>query len=274
MFDNLRRNPTIEEKDNIFLHHPIRAKNCVVFICVNGSMRIKVNLVEYQIVPNDILTVLASNVMEVIESTIDTHVAVISFSDKYFTPLFGYMEEFMGISNMIYNNPLSHLTEDVMQELIDIYTKMKNKLQQKDNPFRRFALKAYSYVLCSMALEQFTQKPVEKISNSSRPVDLYNRFMRLLQKDFKLHRDIKYYARELNISPKYFSSIIKKISGKTAGEWIDEYVLLEARILLKTRQYTIQQVSDTLSFPSQSSFAKYFKAHIGCTPSHYQTSPD
>lgn len=78
----------------------------------------------------------------------------------------------------------------------------------------------------------------------------------------------------LNITPKYFSVLIKKVSGKTAGEWIDEYVLLEARALLKSRQYTVQQVSDMLSFPNQSFFAKYFKAHTGLTPTQYQTSTD
>lgn len=161
-----------------------------------------------------------------------------------------------------------------MEECIDIYMKMKAKIRQTDNPFRKFALKAYSYVMCSTALEQLVCKPVEKISNSDRPMDLYNRFMELLQKDFRRHRTIKYYAQKLNISPKYFSTLIKKVSGKTAGEWIDEYVMLEARALLKCRRYTIQQISDMLSFPNQSFFAKYFKAHTGYTPTQYQTSTD
>ena len=180
----------------------------------------------------------------------------------------------MGIGRMLYNNPLIHLSDKTMGECIDIYMKMKAKISQTDNPFRKFALKAYSYVLCSTALEQLVCKPVEKISNSDRPMDLYNRFMELVQQDFLQHHTIKHYAEVLNISPKYFSSLIKKVSGKTAGEWIDEYILLEARALLKSRRYTIQQVSDMLSFPNQSFFAKYFKAHIGCTPSHYQTSND
>lgn len=271
MIDNLSNDPVIEEMDSIFLRYPIKANNNIVYFCVNGSLKIKINLTEYQIRANDILTILAGSVMELLDATEDARIAVISFSNKYFTP-FDHMEEFMGIDNMLYNNPLIHLSEDTIQECIEIYFKMKAKLQQEDNPFRRFAIKAYSYVLCSTALEQLVYKPVEKISTTDRPMDLYNRFMEILQKDFRKHRTIRYYAQELNISPKYFSTLIKKVSGKTAGEWIDEYVLLESRALLKCRRYTIQQISDMLSFPNQSFFAKYFKAHIGCTPTQYQTS--
>ena len=273
MIDNLDNGSIMEDTDSIFVRYPIKMSHTTVYFCTGGSLRIKVNLTESQMMPNDILTILAGSVMELLDATEDARIAVISFSNKYFTP-FDHMEEFMGIGNMIYNNPLIHLPEDTMQECIEIYAKMKTKLQQEDNPFRKFAIKAYSYVLCSTALELLVRKPVGKISNSDRPMDLYNSFMQLLQKDFRRHRTIKYYAEALNVSPKYFASLIKKVSGKTAGEWIDEYVMLEARALLKSRRYTIQQISDMLSFPNQSFFAKYFKAHLGCTPTHYQTSDD
>lgn len=273
MIDNLDNGSVMEDTNSIFVHYPIKTNHTTVYFCTNGSLRVKINLTEYQMVTNDILTILAGSVMELLDATADARIAIISFSNKYFTP-FDHMEEFMRIGNIIYNSPLIHLSEDTMQECIEIYSKMKAKLQQEDNPFRKFAIKAYSYVLCSSALEQLVRKPVEKLSNSDRPMDLYNRFMDLLQKDFRRHRTIKYYAEALNVSPKYFASLIKKVSGKTAGEWIDEYVMLEARALLKSRRYTIQQISDMLSFPNQSFFAKYFKAHIGCTPTHYQTSDD
>ena len=273
MIDNLLNDPVVEKTDSVFLHYPIKTSNHTVIFCVEGEVSVRVNLTEYHVAANDTLTIMAGAIMELLGSTEGNRIALISFSDKYFTP-FDHMEEFMGIGKMLYNNPLIHLSDKTMEECIDIYMKMKAKIRQTDNPFRKFALKAYSYVMCSTALEQLVCKPVEKISNSDRPMDLYNRCMELLQKDFRRHRTIKYYAQKLNISPKYFSTLIKKVSGKTAGEWIDEYVMLEARALLKCRRYTIQQISDMLSFPNQSFFAKYFKAHTGYTPTQYQTSTD
>lgn len=273
MIDNICKDSTVEDSDSRFMRYPIKTNHNTVLFCVEGSMSIKVNFERYDIGTNDILTILAGAIMEIIETSDDVKLAILSFSDKYFTP-FDHMEEFMGIGNMIYNNPRLHLSDEMMQECIDIYMKMKERLKREDNPFRKFALKAYSYVLCSTALEQFVCKPVEKLSNSDRPMDLYKRFMELVKRDFRHHRTIKHYADALNISPKYFSTMIKKVSGKTAGEWIDEYVLLEARALLKSRRYNIQQITDMLSFPNQSFFAKYFKAHMGCTPTQYQTSSE
>ncbi len=68
------------------------------------------------------------------------------------------------------------------------------------------------------------------------------------------------------------STIIKQTSGKTAGDWIDDYILLEAKALLKSTNMTIQQISDELNFPSQSFFGKYFKRLTGVSPKEYRKS--
>lgn len=273
MIDNLDDELVPEDIDSVFVKYPIRITCNAVYFCVQGTLTVKINLHEYQISSNETLTILPGSIMEVVDSSFDVRIAVISFSNDYFSPI-EHTETSMNISQIVSVNPKISLTEPLMRECIDIYLKMKEKLKQKDNPFRKFALKAYSYVLCAISFEQLVTKPIEKISNTDRPMSLYDQFIKLVQQNFRQHRTIQYYAEMLNITPKYFSVLIKKVSGKTAGEWIDEYVLLEARALLKSRQYTVQQVSDMLSFPNQSFFAKYFKAHTGLTPTQYQTSTD
>jgi AraC-like DNA-binding protein len=74
----------------------------------------------------------------------------------------------------------------------------------------------------------------------------------------------------LSLTPKYLSQIIKASTGKSANEWIDEYVMLEAKALLKSTTMTIQQISDELNFPSQSFFGKYFKRCEGVSPKEYR----
>lgn len=273
MIDNLSDDSIPEDIDSVFVKYPIRITCNTVYFCVQGTLTVKINLHEYKINANETLTILPGSIMEIVDSSCDIRVAVISFSNDYFSPI-EHMEASMNINQIVSLNPKISLTESLMRECIDIYLKMKEKLRQEDNPFRKFSLKAYSYVLCAISFEQLVAKPVEKISNTDRPKSLYDRFIELVQRDFRQHRTIQYYAEALNISPKYFSSLIKKVSGKSAGKWIDEYVLLEAKALLKSRRYTVQQVSDLLSFPNQSFFAKYFKAHTGYTPTQYQTSTD
>ncbi|WP_298650554.1 helix-turn-helix domain-containing protein [uncultured Proteiniphilum sp.] len=89
---------------------------------------------------------------------------------------------------------------------------------------------------------------------------------------FKQHRGLDFYASKLCLTPKYMSTIIKQTSGKTAGDWIDDYILLEAKALLKSTNMTIQQISDELNFPSQSFFGKYFKRLTGVSPKEYRKS--
>lgn len=74
----------------------------------------------------------------------------------------------------------------------------------------------------------------------------------------------------LCVTPKYLSQVVYKVSGRFAGDWISDYVILEAKAMLKSRKYTIQQIADMLNFANQSFFGKYFKDKVGCSPSEYQ----
>lgn len=67
-----------------------------------------------------------------------------------------------------------------------------------------------------------------------------------------------------------FLPVIKKLVERYSSDWIDDYVILEAKALLKSGKLTIQQISDELNFPSQSFFGKYFKRIAGVSPKEYK----
>jgi AraC-like DNA-binding protein len=81
-------------------------------------------------------------------------------------------------------------------------------------------------------------------------------------------RSIGFYADKLCLTPKYLT--IKEMSGKLAGEWIDDYVMLEAKVLLKSTNMTVQQISERLNFTTQSHFGTYFKRLAGVSPKEYR----
>ncbi|NLN95135.1 MAG: AraC family transcriptional regulator [Bacteroidales bacterium] len=66
------------------------------------------------------------------------------------------------------------------------------------------------------------------------------------------------------------SQLIKQNTGKSVNEWIEDYVMLEAKALLKSTNMTIQQISDEMNFPSQSFFGKYFKRVKGISPREFK----
>jgi AraC-like DNA-binding protein len=87
-----------------------------------------------------------------------------------------------------------------------------------------------------------------------------------VQEHFRSERFINFYADKLCITPKYLSKLVKEKTGRSAGEWIESYVILEARTMLQSTDMTIQQIASALNFPNQSFFGKYFKRATGLSP--------
>ena len=104
----------------------------------------------------------------------------------------------------------------------------------------------------------------------NRNDEYFSRFIRCLYENYKTERSVAFYAAQLHITPKYLTSLIKSVSGRTAAEWIDEYVILEAKNLLRYSPMSIQEVAYALNFSNQSFFGKYFKHHTSMSPSQYK----
>ena len=103
---------------------------------------------------------------------------------------------------------------------------------------------------------------------SVKPVadSLFQRFLHQLSSSEVKHRPVESFANELCVSPKYLSVVCKKNSGKTANEWITEYVMEDIRYYLKQTDLGAKQICDILGFPNPSFFGKYVKEHFGLTP--------
>ena len=90
--------------------------------------------------------------------------------------------------------------------------------------------------------------------------------------DFKEERRVGWYAQQLCITPKYLSETIKQMSHRTPNEWIDHYVLIEIRVLLKNTTKSIKEITMEMNFPTQSFLGKFFREHMGMSPSDYRKS--
>lgn len=109
-------------------------------------------------------------------------------------------------------------------------------------------------------------------SHSSRSNYISDQFILLLQDNFRKERFLDFYANKLGITPKHLSRTVKVETGLSAVEWITRYIILEAKVMLRSSTLNIQQISDELNFPSQSFFGKYFKKATGMSPKEYRVS--
>ena len=108
--------------------------------------------------------------------------------------------------------------------------------------------------------------------SQTRAEAIFSKFLPLLEENYKRERRVSWYADQLCITSKYLSETIKQVSRRTPNEWINSYVVLETRVLLKNSTMSIKEIAQELHFPNQSFLGKYFKDHVGMSPSEYRRS--
>lgn len=101
---------------------------------------------------------------------------------------------------------------------------------------------------------------------SYRVRELFNRFMMLLEEDYKISRDVNYYAEQMNISSKYLTNIVNQVTGHAPKTIIDQYVILQLKLHLKRSTQSIKVMAWEFHFADVSFFCRYFKKHTGLTP--------
>ena len=106
----------------------------------------------------------------------------------------------------------------------------------------------------------------------NRAETIFTDFIALIEKNFRTERRVSWYGRQLCITPKYLSECIKQVSQRTPNEWIDNYVVMELRVQIKNSRKSIKQIAMDMNFPSQSFMGKYFKEHVGMSPTEYRRS--
>jgi len=100
--------------------------------------------------------------------------------------------------------------------------------------------------------------------------ELFNRFLQLLGREDKKHRPVSYYSEQLNITPKYLSTICKRVSGKTPLRWITDSVMEDCYQLLTQTDLTVKEISNMMGFPNSSFFGQYFRDEASMTPIEYR----
>lgn len=247
----------------------IKTNFAVVLLCRSGSIKLKLDLEKYVLRRNQLIIMIPGMICQHIESSADCSVTIFAFDKPQHI-----REPSSDIAliprRYLYQKPLLELNERQVEEFLSICAVMRSRILQPDYCFKKEIVSALLQVLY-LDISNLMQKSMNGLVHEmgDRNKQIYNAFMDEMLKDKGLHREISYYADRLCITAKYLSRIVKATSGRYAKEWIKDYVILQAKSMLDSGQYTIQQVSDKLNFPNQSFFGTYFKSSVGCSPKAY-----
>lgn len=259
LMDNIVHAPSIYT-------HPFMVDSVNAIICTKGNTRGKINLKPYATQAPCMIIILPNQILEY-EYISDDFEGLCIIMSKRFTESLNIEEGFSAFMS-VRDNPFIPLNENELKSMQGYYSMMKNTIEAKDNPYRleiaKYLTKAFFY-----GAGYYFHK-LQSNTTKNKNEQFVEKFINLIQAHFKEERGVEFYADKLCLTSKYMSTIIKQTSGKSAGEWIDERVILEVKALLKSTNMTIQQIADELNFPTQSSFGKYFKRLVGVSPKEYR----
>ena len=121
--------------------------------------------------------------------------------------------------------------------------------------------------------EYLQRNPRTTKSNGESPRmrEMFNRFMMLVERDYKLSRDVAYYASLMNITPKYLTLIVRQMTHETPKHIIDHYTILQLKLQLTASRQSVKEIAWEYHFNDVSFFCRYFKRHTGLTPMEIRT---
>ena len=170
--------------------------------------------------------------------------------------------------------PCMELTHAESQSLRSFISMVEQELKGSETDFSSEIIggliAATIYKVGDILTHYLTEHPEVDSPIHNREEEYFRQFTELLGEHYKHERSVGFYARQLCITPKYLTTLIKRISGKSVSEWIDNYVILEAKTLLKYSNMSVQEIAYYLNFPNQSFFGSYFKRNAGRSPSQYK----
>lgn len=244
----------------------IRA-GCVV-LCLKGGFEIKLNEHTYSVRSGDLCIIFPNTVVQTITRSADMDCIMLVGELEFVRelPAVPASKLFLAISR----NPCISLTTKEKDILLAHFEYIRMNYERKDFPYRIDVTRQLLLVLCHeiAAIYQDGKRTRNKLDSYQEEV--FHDFIRLVSENYLCERRVDFYAQKLCLTSKYLSLIVKKISQKSAAEWINDYVIRHAKLLLLSSSLTIQQISDELNFPNPSFFTQYFRRKTGKTPKTFR----
>lgn len=266
--------------DRHVISHPFRFEGILMLYCIKGHIRLSVNLNEYEIRDRNLMVCSPGNIIHVTEvpekDMTDPHYVVVAMSRSFAAELRMDMKKAMSEGLSFLETPVIAVASEY-EILLEHYLALIAEVVDADLKLSDEALKALvsSMLNVIVGLWRDSIDDVKEDGHktaSGRGRMIFEQFVRLVGEYHMKHRNVGFYADKLCLTPKYLSKLIKTASGRSAPDWIDSYVILEAKHMLKYSDVTIKEIVYRLNFPNQSVFYKFFKNRTGMTPSEYRNS--
>ncbi|MBR4995947.1 MAG: AraC family transcriptional regulator [Alistipes sp.] len=252
---------------------PLQSPHKMDFILMlfqfSGSIKFKVDMVDYKLSsPCNSIRIMPGQIVSIDEISDDFDAHILMMSTRFVESLAVFINGSVSLQPGVKFDIIERIEPSQLHEIEYFVKALQHIMRDDRNPYR---IQVVQHIIMAIFYSSDKLRRINDTDSVSSSADhLSRKFFELVKANFRSERQLKFYADELCITPRYLSRAVKERTGSSAADWIERYVVLEARALLKSTNMTIQQISDYLNFPSQTFFGKYFKRRAGLSPKEYR----
>ena len=239
----------------------------LIVICTEGIAQFDYDGQQIRLHKDDLFLYMSHSVVNNFMSSLDFNCRQIWFSRGELWNINKYGE--VSLSNLPYlkRHPIMHLTEDDVK-LLDDYFQLLCRRMRDSSPvlYSNIVRSLVSTMMLEILSMMRRQEPENTVTTDVHRQRLANEFMRLVEQSDGRIRKVDDFANQLNITPKYLSTLLKETMNRRPSEMIHFYTLKAIEHRLRYTDMTMQEIANDLNFANPSFFGKYFKEHAGMTP--------
>ncbi|MDD2525376.1 MAG: helix-turn-helix domain-containing protein [Bacteroidales bacterium] len=254
------------------IDYPCKTDAIIFAVCLKGSAEISLNLKSITLRESNLLVISPEQIVQFIYKSDDFSVRCFAMTQNFIEGNINSFQNTVPIILHVINNPCTTLEKNELSTLLEYHSFIWMKIRAEQSPYKKEIVKGLLQALYHEIMTIILKHQPSKRVKKSRKEELFELFLNEILRNYNKNRSVAFYADKLCLTPKHLSSTIKEVTGKAASEWIDNFVILAAKAMLKTPNKTIQQIADELNFANQSFFGKYFKDQTGMSPSQYKSS--
>lgn len=240
--------------------------------CIDGEISGEVDANRYTLRPNNIIVCRPNRQMSNISSTDNFKCIAITVSQQMLLSILPMNERLFNSNIHFAGYPVVNIDDSSDAErLRTYYSLLKSEAINNGQRYRREIVLSLAMAAIHKMLYLIDKYlGINGNGQLKQSEILFGRFIELLSNSDLKERTVNFYAEKLCITPKYLSVVCKRTSGKTASDWINEFVVKEIKKQLKHSSKSIKEIALDLDFPNLSFFGKYVKAHLGLSPTQYR----
>ena len=256
---------------NLYKNFPCRLKAEIFVLCMGGEIEASINLNRITVRANDFVTIMPGNILQIHSVKGEPIIYFGGFSSKYIEQA-NLNRSTLNTLFVASGRPVitlkpqgAKLLEEYFLFLIKLYDFFSESTRQG------LTQHLYNDIHTGIAAMYNNQTQSSK-ECSTKSEQICKNFTQLVMQNYSHTRNVAWYAETLGITHTHLCTTVKQVTGNTCVEIISRMVIMDAKSQLKSTNFSVQNISDSLNFPNVSFFGKYFKRYVGMSPLTYRNN--